>query len=126
MQTIYEPIFIADYNFPIGLFQKLTPLVYLAINSNESNETQQNGQLAIFIQTQWHIGSSSTSHIIVLLSLVDSIHGKPVYAEYINEKQDPFINIKFLSEFKTTNVQSANEDKIFVPWSWVKSHYQIC
>ncbi|CAG8712440.1 2022_t:CDS:2 [Cetraspora pellucida] len=244
MQTIREPVSIADYDFLIGSFQKLTPSVYLAINPNELNEAL---QLSIFIRVQWHISSTSISYIADILSLVDNedfstifkrdkevkplwvilvdggpnenscylkninqycklfcyldldymtirthasgqssynpversmvmlsgklaevtlkinhfeehlnsqgevcdyeldllnfhyagkvlanlwkkdpIHGKPVYVEYVDKEKNLFVNVKFLSELETTEMQNAMEDDMPVPWLWVETYCQIC
>ncbi|CAG8821420.1 6685_t:CDS:1, partial [Gigaspora rosea] len=47
----------------------------------------------------------------------DSIHSKPVYAEYINEKHS-FVNLKLSSEFETTNMQSIKGMKCPYLGSW--------
>ncbi|RIB02241.1 hypothetical protein C2G38_2228373 [Gigaspora rosea] len=88
MQTIHESVSVADHDFPIGSSQKLIPSVYLAINPNE-NESQQNGQLAIFIRAQWHIGSSSTSHMVDLLSLVGKLMIQIFQKFFINGPEIP-------------------------------------
>ena len=52
LQSIHEPIHIADHDFPAGYGQKLVPSVYLMIKPNELNDELRTGQLAIFIRRQ--------------------------------------------------------------------------
>ncbi|CAB4430947.1 unnamed protein product [Rhizophagus irregularis] len=54
--------------------QKLIPSVYLLINPSDMNDTFRNGQLLIFIRPQYQIGTSSTTHIIDLNSLIQDSH----------------------------------------------------
>jgi len=70
MQTVLEPVSVPDHDFPIGSSQKLVPSVYLLINPKETDESLRVGQIAIFIRAQWHLGSSSATHMTDILSLV--------------------------------------------------------
>jgi hypothetical protein len=70
MQTVPEPVSVPDHDFPIGTSQKLIPSVYLMINPKETDESLRTGQIAIFIRAQWHLGSSSITHMTDISSLV--------------------------------------------------------
>jgi len=63
LQSINEPVSVADHDFPIGCRQKLIPSVYLIIKPNELKDELQTGQLAIFTCPQWPIGTSSLTHM---------------------------------------------------------------
>src|SRR6266498_3071178 len=69
LQSINEPVSVADYDFPIGSEQKLIPSVYLMIKPDESKDELRTGQLAIFIRPQRSIGTSSLIHMQDLESL---------------------------------------------------------
>ena len=43
LQSIYEPVRIADHDFPAGYRQKLVPSVYLMIKPNELNDELRTG-----------------------------------------------------------------------------------
>ena len=70
MQSIRELVSVADHDFLIGSSQKLTPSVYLMINLKEGDDSVRDGQIAIFIRVQWHLGSSSMTHMTDICSLV--------------------------------------------------------
>ena len=70
IQSLREPVTLPDHDFPIGMQQKLIPSVYLLINPSDTNDTFRNGQLSIFIRPQYQIGTSSTSHMNDLNSLI--------------------------------------------------------
>ncbi|GBC47991.2 uncharacterized protein LOC106141435 [Rhizophagus irregularis DAOM 181602=DAOM 197198] len=70
MQSFRELVRLPDHDFPIGMQQKLIPSVYLLINPSDTNDTFRNGQLSIFVRPQYQIGTSSTSHMSDLNSLV--------------------------------------------------------
>ncbi len=63
LQSINEPISVADHDFPVGFEQKLIPSVYLMIKLNEKNDDLRTGQLAIFVCHQWSLGTSSLTHM---------------------------------------------------------------
>ena len=69
LQSINEPVSVADHDFPIGCRQKLIPSVYLIIKPNELKDELRTGQLAIFTRPQWPIGTSSLTHMQDLESL---------------------------------------------------------
>lgn len=69
IQSIAEPVEVEDHDFPIGASQKLIPSVYLMINPADSNDTMRAGQLAIYIRSQWHIGTNSLTHMQDLVNL---------------------------------------------------------
>ena len=52
LQSINEPVSVADHDFPTGSGQKLIPSVYLIIKPDESKDELRTGQLAIFIRSQ--------------------------------------------------------------------------
>lgn len=70
MQSVRESVSVADHDFPIGLSQKLVPSVYLMINPKEGDDSVRDGQIAIFIRAQWHLGSSSMTHMTDICSLI--------------------------------------------------------
>ena len=82
MQTVLESVSLPDHDFPIGTSQKLIPSVYLLINPKEADESLRAGQMAIFIRAQWHLGSSSTTHMTDILSLVSNEE----FTEFFNYK----------------------------------------
>ena len=82
MQTVLESVSLPDHDFPIGTSQKLIPSVYLLINPKEADESLRASQMAIFIRVQWHIGSSSTTHMTDILSLVSNEE----FTEFFNYK----------------------------------------
>ncbi|EXX58145.1 hypothetical protein GLOIN_2v1783204 [Rhizophagus irregularis DAOM 181602=DAOM 197198] len=69
LQSVHEPVGVADYDFPLGSGQKLVPSVYLMMKPNESNDELRTGQLAIFVRRQWSLGTSSLSHMQDLKNL---------------------------------------------------------
>ena len=72
LQSVNEPTTIADYDFPMGSGQKLIPSVYLMINQNESNDELRTEKLAIFVCSQWSLGTSSLTHMQDLESLASN------------------------------------------------------
>jgi hypothetical protein len=50
----------------------------------------------------------------------DLIHGKPVTAQYTDQRNPPFGDIIFPGSKKENNGESA------VPWKWLESHTKIC
>lgn len=69
LQSINEPVCVADHDFPAGNGQKLIPSVYLMIKPNESSDELRTGKLAIFVRRQWSLGTSSLTHMQDLESL---------------------------------------------------------
>ena len=63
LQSVHEPVRVADHDFPAGSGQKLVPSVYLMIKPNELNDELRTGQLAIFVRRQWSLGTSSITHM---------------------------------------------------------------
>ena len=59
LQSVNEPVSVADHDFPAGNGQKLIPLVYLLIKPEDSKDELQTGQLSIFIRPQWSIDTFS-------------------------------------------------------------------
>ena len=51
---------------------KLIPSVYLVINPADSSNTLRTGQLSIFIRPEYFIGTSSTTHIVDLESIISN------------------------------------------------------
>ncbi|CAB4437126.1 unnamed protein product [Rhizophagus irregularis] len=70
LQSVHEPVSVADHDFPLGNGQKLVPSVYLMIKPNELNDELRTGQLAIHVRRQWSLGTSSLTHMQDLESLV--------------------------------------------------------
>ncbi|CAG8844878.1 7100_t:CDS:2, partial [Gigaspora margarita] len=79
MQTINENVTLADHDFPIGAHQKLIPLVYLAIDPSDSNDSLRKGQLAIFIRPQYNVGTSSNTHMADLITLTNQESFKHIF-----------------------------------------------
>ncbi|GBC33567.2 hypothetical protein GLOIN_2v1783204 [Rhizophagus irregularis DAOM 181602=DAOM 197198] len=52
LQSVHEPVSVADHDFPLGNGQKLVPSVYLMIKPNELNDELRTGQLAIHVRRQ--------------------------------------------------------------------------
>ncbi|GES79777.1 hypothetical protein GLOIN_2v1783204 [Rhizophagus clarus] len=69
LQSVHEPVNVADHDFPLKNGQKLVPSVYLMIKPNKSHVELQTGQLAIFICCQWSLGTSLLSHMQDLKNL---------------------------------------------------------
>ncbi|CAJ0852650.1 2716_t:CDS:2 [Entrophospora sp. SA101] len=69
LQSVHEPVCVADHDFPVGSGQELVPSVYLMIKPNESNDELRTGQLAIFVCRQWSLGTPSHTHMQDLESL---------------------------------------------------------
>ena len=69
LQSVQEPVCVADHDFPAGSGQKLIPSVYLIIKPNESNDELRTGNIAIFVRCQWSFGTSSLTHMQDLESL---------------------------------------------------------
>jgi len=72
IQSVNEPVTIKDHDFPTGSKMKLIPSVYLVINPADSSNTLHTGQLSIFIRPEYFIGTSSTTHIVDLESIVSN------------------------------------------------------
>uniref|UniRef100_U9UIM9 Uncharacterized protein n=1 Tax=Rhizophagus irregularis (strain DAOM 181602 / DAOM 197198 / MUCL 43194) TaxID=747089 RepID=U9UIM9_RHIID len=70
LQSVNEPVSVADHDFPLENAQKLVLSVYLITKPNESNDKLRTGQLAIFVRCQWSLGTSSLTHMQDLESLV--------------------------------------------------------
>ncbi|GBC23550.2 hypothetical protein GLOIN_2v1766467 [Rhizophagus irregularis DAOM 181602=DAOM 197198] len=70
IQSFQEPVTLPDHDFPVGMQQKLIPSVYLLINLSDTNDTFCNGQLSIFVRPQYHVGTSSSTHMSDLNSLI--------------------------------------------------------
>ncbi|PKB94336.1 hypothetical protein RhiirA5_386722, partial [Rhizophagus irregularis] len=70
IQSFQEPVTLPDHDFPVGMQQKLIPSVYLLINPSDTNDTFRNGQLSIFVHPQYHVGTSSSTHMSDLNSLI--------------------------------------------------------
>uniref|UniRef100_U9UP03 Uncharacterized protein n=1 Tax=Rhizophagus irregularis (strain DAOM 181602 / DAOM 197198 / MUCL 43194) TaxID=747089 RepID=U9UP03_RHIID len=70
LQSVNEPVSVADHDFPLGNAQKLVLSVYFITKLNESNDELRTGQLAIFVHRQWFLGTFSLTHMQDLESLV--------------------------------------------------------
>src|SRR4051794_27120372 len=69
LQSVNEPVCVADHDFPAGNGQKLIPSISLIIKPNESNDELRTGKLAICVRHQWSFGTSSLTHMQDLESL---------------------------------------------------------
>ncbi|CAB4441827.1 unnamed protein product [Rhizophagus irregularis] len=69
LQSINEPVSVADHDFPTESGQKLISSVYLIMKPEESKDELRTGQLAIFVRPQWYVGTSSLTHMQDLESL---------------------------------------------------------
>jgi hypothetical protein len=72
IQTVNEPVTVEDHDFPFGSKMKLIPSVYLIINPGDSSDTLRTGQLSIFIRPEYFIGTSSTTHMADLESIISN------------------------------------------------------
>ncbi|CAG8730611.1 14973_t:CDS:2 [Cetraspora pellucida] len=72
IQSINKPVIVPDHDFSVSSQQKLVPLVYLIIDSNNTNDTLHSSQLSIYIQPQYELGTSSITYINNLNLLVNS------------------------------------------------------
>ena len=72
IQTVNEPVTVEDHDFPFGSKIKLIPSVYLIINPGDSSDTLRTGQLSIFIRPEYFIGTSSTTHMADLESIISN------------------------------------------------------
>jgi len=72
IQTVNEPVIVEDHDFPVGSKMKLIPSVYLVINPADSSNTLRTGQLSIFIRPEYFIGTSLTTHMVDLESIVSN------------------------------------------------------
>ncbi|CAG8484969.1 17761_t:CDS:2, partial [Cetraspora pellucida] len=72
MQLVNKSVTIKNNNFPKESKIKLRPLVYLLIDSNDSNTTLHFRQLTIFIRPEYFVNISFLMHIADLLSLVNN------------------------------------------------------
>ncbi|CAJ0841884.1 11266_t:CDS:2 [Entrophospora sp. SA101] len=109
LQSVHEPVCVADHDFPVGNGQKLVPSVYLMIKPNESNDELRTGQLAIFVCHQWSLGTSSHTHMQDLESFtlypqyddVLKINGeiRPIWVLLVDGRPDE--NPRHLKNIKT-------------------------
>jgi hypothetical protein len=74
MQTVSEPVSIEDHDFPTGSKMKLIPSVYLVIDPVDSNDALRSGQLAIFVRPEYFVGTTSSTHMSDLQSIVANQH----------------------------------------------------
>ncbi|CAG8641988.1 30528_t:CDS:2 [Gigaspora margarita] len=72
IQIAHELVEVPDHDFPKGSKQKLIPSVYLTIDLEDSNDSLHNGQLLIFIRPQWLLKTSSLTHIVDLIQIVEN------------------------------------------------------
>ncbi|CAG8577558.1 3987_t:CDS:2 [Cetraspora pellucida] len=70
LQSSFQPVQIPDHDFVHRSNQKLIPSVYLIIKPSKANDNLWTGQVAIFVQPQWSIGTSSITHMEDLTCLV--------------------------------------------------------
>ncbi|RIB07348.1 hypothetical protein C2G38_2214703 [Gigaspora rosea] len=72
IQTARKPVEVPNHDFPKGSKQKLIPSVYLTIDPEDSNDSLRNGQLSIFIRPQWLLKTSSLTHMVDLMQIVEN------------------------------------------------------
>ncbi|CAG8805692.1 146_t:CDS:2, partial [Gigaspora margarita] len=70
LQSVLEPVQVPDHDFVYRINQKLIPLVYFIIKPSEINDNLRTRQMAIFVRSQWSIGTSSITHVKDISSLV--------------------------------------------------------
>ncbi|CAG8783419.1 23675_t:CDS:2 [Gigaspora margarita] len=72
LQSINEPVSVADYDFSVGSKMKLIPSVYLIIDPANSNDSFRLGQLLIFIRPKYFVGTSSLTRMSDLQSIISN------------------------------------------------------
>ncbi|CAG8849156.1 43538_t:CDS:2, partial [Gigaspora margarita] len=72
LQSINEPVLVADHNFLVDSKIKLILSVYLIINPANSNDSLRLGQLSIFIRPEYFVGTSSLTHMSDLQSIISN------------------------------------------------------
>ncbi len=72
VQSVNEPVTIADHDFPISTKQKLIPSVYLLINPSDSSKTLRTGHMSIVVRPEYFVGTSSRTHMADLIKIIHS------------------------------------------------------
>ncbi|GBB92221.1 hypothetical protein RclHR1_19880001 [Rhizophagus clarus] len=70
LQNFQEPVTLLNHDFLVDMQQKLIPSVYLLINLSDTNDAFHNGQLLIFIRSQYQVGINSSTYMSDLNSLI--------------------------------------------------------
>ncbi|CAG8791896.1 5087_t:CDS:2, partial [Gigaspora margarita] len=70
IQTINEPVSVADYDFSVGSKMKLIPSIYLIIDLVNSNNSFCLSQLAIFFRPKYFVGTMLLTHMSDLESII--------------------------------------------------------
>ena len=73
VQSVNEPVTIADHDFPMGTKQKLIPSVYLLINPSDSSNTLHTSHMGIIVHPEYFVGTMSTTH---MADLIEIVHNK--------------------------------------------------
>ncbi|CAB4437176.1 unnamed protein product [Rhizophagus irregularis] len=109
LQSVHEPVGVADHDFPLGSGQKLVPSVYLMMKPNESNDELRTGQLAIFVRRQWSLGTSSLSHMQDLKNLALD----PKYSDVLktNGKVRPIWVLLVDGDYLTVRTHAPDQSK---------------
>ncbi|CAG8796289.1 18542_t:CDS:2, partial [Gigaspora margarita] len=72
IQTINEPVLVADHDFLVSSKIKLILSVYLVIDPANSNNSLRLDQLAIFIRPEYFVGTSFLTHMSDLQSIISN------------------------------------------------------
>ena len=72
VQSVNEPVTIADHDFPMSTKQKLIPSVYLLINLSDSSKTLCTGHMSITVRPEYFVGMSSRTHMADLIKIIHS------------------------------------------------------
>ncbi|CAG8846171.1 1060_t:CDS:2, partial [Gigaspora margarita] len=139
LQSINEPVVVADHDFPIGYGQKLISSVYLIIKPNKLNDELRTGELAIFICSQALLKfdldylsvrthapeqskynpverrmptlSGKLAEILCDTWSRDLIFGKHVHAQYIDTFMNPFDDLQFKGTEKEKIEELKRQEK---------------
>ena len=63
VQSQNQPVSIPDHDFPVSSKHKLIPSVYLVIDQTDTNESMRSGRLAVFVQPELWLSTTSSSHM---------------------------------------------------------------
>ena len=72
VQSVNEPVTIADHDFPMSTKQKLIPLVYLLINPSDSSKTLRTGHMSIVVRPEYFVETSSRTYMADLIKIIHS------------------------------------------------------
>ena len=72
VQSVNEPVTIADHDFPMDTKQKLIPLVYLLINSLDSSKILCINYMSIIVYSEYFVKMLSRTHMADLIKIIHS------------------------------------------------------